>query len=60
MTETKAWYESKTVWINVLLFVGAVCYGIVGEWGNTETALTLASLINIVLRALTTNGLSLK
>ena len=48
--ETKPWYKSKTVWINVLLLIGAVATGLQGELVASGT-LTLSAVANIVLRA---------
>lgn len=55
----KKWWESKTIWFNVLSFVGSSLTALVnGDWvaDNPETAAIVSgaiAIINIVLRKIT-------
>ena len=57
--EMKKWYQSKTIWFNVLTFVVSSLTALVnGDWiqENPETAAIVSgaiALINIVLRKIT-------
>ena len=55
----KKWFESKTVWINVLALAGGVITMLAGELqaGGTITAL---GVVNIILRYVTTSAITLK
>jgi len=46
----KAWYKSKTVWINVLSIVGVIFFG--GEL-SPETVVIILGAINFILRLIT-------
>ena len=59
----KHWYESKTVWFNILTIGGAVMGGMLGILPSFSPLLTeqsyalllvLVSTLNVVLRAVTT------
>lgn len=60
----KKWYQSKTIWFNVLTFVVSSLTALVnGDWiqENPETAAIVSgviALINIVLRKITDKGLN--
>ena len=56
--ETKVFWKSKTFWANLALFVGAGISAISGEYLTAGT-LTVASVTNVILRLITTEGLSL-
>jgi hypothetical protein len=50
----KKWYESKTVWINVVALVAAILQGVYHkEVINPGTQVVVLSVINMVLRAIT-------
>lgn len=53
----KAWYDSKTLWINGLLIAAGLA-----EWyaGQTElgVTITLPAIINVVLRLITKSALT--
>lgn len=59
----KKWYQSKTIWFNVLTFVVSSLTALVnGDWvqENPETAAIVSgviALINIVLRKITDKGI---
>jgi|TARA_R100000479_G_C6305116_1_gene171800 hypothetical protein len=59
----KKWYQSKTIWFNVLTFVVSSLTALVnGDWiqENPETAAIVSgviALINIVLRKITEKGI---
>lgn len=52
ITEQKKWYESKTIWINILTIIGAIATGIV-EMLSAGEAITLMAIANILLRFIT-------
>ena len=57
--ESKPWFESKTLWVNALMLVGAVATAL-GQEYTTAGALTVASVTNIVLRIITKSQLTTK
>jgi len=68
MAESKPWYKSKTVWFNVATVVAAGTGFIVGnpaailpfipEAWSAPAALAIVGLVNVVLRAITTTGIT--
>jgi len=50
--QPKPWYESKTMWANILAVVGGVLVAIAGELAVGST-LTVAGVVNIILRKIT-------
>lgn len=63
--EKKPWYKSKTIWLNVLTIV-AGAGSVVQIWTpflgpiGTGVALSIVGTANILLRSVTSNGISLK
>jgi hypothetical protein len=57
MTETKKWYQSKTIQANALLIIAGVCSALAGEL-ELGGSITFLGLINIVLRTITTTAIS--
>lgn len=60
---TKVWWQSKTMWVNLLAFVGIAVQGVTGqeiEILNPEGQAALLAVINILLRSLTDGPVSLK
>lgn len=55
-TYEKDWYKSKTMWINIFAVIGGVITAISGEMA-TGTTLTIAGVVNIVLRIITKHDL---
>ena len=55
--ETKPFWKSKTLWANVLLVVAGVATGAADALGS-GSSLTILGLVNIVLRVITKQGLS--
>ena len=54
----KKWYHSKTLWINGLVFAGCLISGLTGEnWLDGEAQLMVLSLVDLVLRIITSSGL---
>lgn len=55
-TDTKKWYQSKTIWFNVVTFVlggfGALNAETMPAW-YPETMVAITMIGNIILRALT-------
>ena len=57
--ETKRWYHSKTLILNVLVIIGSIISGVAGEnWLDGETQLIALAVIDFVLRLVTKQGLS--
>jgi len=56
--DTKKLWESKTFWIGVLTTLGGVLSAIAGEL-QTGATLTVAGIIQIVLRTVTKQGVTL-
>jgi hypothetical protein len=58
----KPWYESKTIWINALLLIAAICMALLNETAMQEYApiiIIINTTINVILRIMTTKEVSL-
>jgi hypothetical protein len=58
----KRWYESKTIWVNVLLLVASVCLALLSEPAMQEYApiiIIINTTSNVILRIMTTNAVSM-
>ena len=57
MTKSKQWWESKTIWINILTLVAMIISQITG-WEDMKsyapTLLIVSNAINLVLRFIST------
>ncbi|MBI4965352.1 MAG: hypothetical protein HY913_18895 [Desulfomonile tiedjei] len=54
MTNTKVWWTSKTIWTNLIAFVGSIVIAIgfdSGRWA--EIATVLLAVVNVALRLIT-------
>lgn len=61
MGDPKAWYFSKVLWTNLLIAIFIIVQGVTGvEIASSEIEGLVAVLINIVLRFVTTQPLSIK
>ena len=65
----KAWYKSKTMWVNLLIVGGAVVNGVVGlvptlqplvEPNTYNLVLFVIGIVNVILRAVTTTAVGAK
>ena len=55
----KKWYRSKTLIVNGLVFIGCLIAGITGEdWFNGEAQLMFLSVLEIIIRKYTNQGLT--
>lgn len=61
--ESKAWYLSKTIWVNLVMGI----FGIFVAWKpdlasflNEGNMLLLMSVVNVILRGVTKNAIELK
>ena len=54
--DTKQWYKSKTLWVNVLAIGGALLTALSGELATAGT-LGLVAVVNIMLRLVTKSGI---
>lgn len=59
MAKAKVWYKSKTIWINILLFVGGAAT-MLGQDLQSGAPLTIAAVANVLLRAITKTPVSTK
>ena len=58
MTQTKKWYQSKTIWFNVLMVIAAILTDVATQL-QTGGLLTVSAVGNIILRAVTKTGIKL-
>ena len=56
--DTKRWYTSKTLWLNLLAIAALVAQAEFGYILDTEAQAVILAGINLLLRALTKKGLS--
>ena len=60
MTETKFWYQSKTLWVNIIS-LAIVIIGTVAGWQEMRdyapTTMAVVNGLNIVLRLVTYEGI---
>ena len=57
MEETKKWYKSKTIWVNVITLVALFAQMQFGFLLSGEEQAAIVVIINLVLRAITKSGL---
>ena len=55
---TKRWYTSKTLWLNLLAIVALVAQAEFGYVLDAEAQAALLAVINLILRIITKEGLS--
>lgn len=55
--ETKKWYASKTLWVNLLLLVGVIAQTQFGFEVTAEEQGAVIVIVNLILRAVTKQGL---
>lgn len=48
----KKWYQSRTIWVGVLTFLGGLATAVAGEVASGG-ALTVVGLLNVILRTVT-------
>lgn len=59
-TEIKKWVYSKTLWINIIALIALILQNYYGFILNPEEQAAIIIFINLILRAVTNKGLSLK
>ena len=57
MTEIKKWYESKTVWINIVAFIALSVQSLNGFIISPEEQAALLTIVNLILRVVTNTGI---
>lgn len=57
---TKVWWLSKTLWVNGIAFIAVLAQAKFGFVTGVEEQLAIVTVINLFLRGLTKNRLSLK
>ena len=55
---TKRWYTSKTLWVNLLAIAAFIAQGQFGYLLDAEAQAALLAIINLILRIITKKGLS--
>ena len=55
---TKRWYTSKTLWVNLLAIAALVAQTEFGYLLDAEAQAALLAVINLILRVVTKKGLS--
>ena len=59
--DAKAWYLSKTLWVNLLMAVFIIVQGVTGvEVASTEVEALVTVVLNVILRFITTQPVTLK
>ena len=56
--DTKRWYTSKTLWLNLLAIVAFVAQAEFGYILDVEAQAVILAAINLLLRIITKKGLS--
>jgi uncharacterized membrane protein len=59
MEETKVWYASKTMWVNLIGAIAILLQTQTGFVIDVEAQAALLAVINLVLRAITKEAVSL-
>lgn len=49
----KEWYKSKTVWVNIIALLGIISSYLFGFEINSEEAIGILAVVNLILRAVT-------
>ena len=58
MEESKKWYQSKTLWANVVAGVAGLIQSMTGTaWIDPEAQIGILALVNVVLRIITKTSL---
>lgn len=52
IVENKKWYQSKTLWVNTLMFISGIALMVVDNL-ETGVPLTITSVLNMILRIVT-------
>lgn len=60
MVETKEWYKSKTVWINIIALAALIAQTQTGFIISPEEQVAVIVVINLILRFITNTGLETK
>ena len=59
MTAKKKWWQSKTAWLNILVGGVAVMFPeMLGQYLNEANMVMILSVVNIILRAITKEGIA--
>ena len=60
MDESKAWYTSKTLWVNAVALVAIIVQGFTGFVVGLETQTVILGAINLILRMITKSSITWK
>jgi len=55
---TKRWYTSKTLWVNLTAIAALIAQEELGYILDAETQAAILAVINLILRVITKKGLS--
>ena len=57
--ETKKWYQSKTMWVNIIATVAIILQMVMGtNLLDTDTQAGILAVVNLILRVITKTGIS--
>ena len=56
----KPWYYSKTLWVNLIAMIALLIQAVIGFTISPEEQAAFIVIINLILRAVTTQGLLFK
>ena len=56
----KAWYKSKTVWVNIIALVALVVQNEIGFKVSAEEQVAILAVVNLILRLLTKQPITWK
>ena len=57
----KKWYHSKTLWVNGIAALAIIVQAITGqEWLDAEAQTAIIVVVNLILRVITSQPISLK
>jgi hypothetical protein len=59
LTEVKQWYQSKTIWINVVALLALIAQIRTGFVISPTEQIAIITVINLMLRAITGSGLEI-
>lgn len=57
-TEPKHWYQSKTVWVNVVTVIAAVAGTEISEEARDDLVVVVLAVVNIMLRLVSSRAIS--
>ena len=53
MPDTKEWYHSKTIWVNIIAMIAILLQAVFGFLVTPEEQMAVIVIVNLLLRAIT-------